>query len=236
MKDIVVTGAKGRMGRRIIELINESEDLRLIGEIDLNDDLLKVLAKSDLIIDFSTPKASEKNAAMAAESGKPIVIGTTGFTDKQKHSITKASESTAVLLAPNMSIGINVMFDLIERSAKNLSDVYRTEIVETHHAEKKDSPSGTALGMLSKLGASDCDATICEGDEDASGNLIVRSYRRGEVKGDHEIKFSCLGETLTISHHAEDRTIFARGAINAARWIVDKPAGLYDMQDVLGLK
>jgi 4-hydroxy-tetrahydrodipicolinate reductase len=241
MKNIVVTGAKGRMGKKIIELIGKEDDLRLAGEVDVGDDLSSVIGNADVVIDFSTPDTSEQNARIAASAGKPIVIGTTGLNDEQKKSLSLAAISIAMVFAPNMSIGVNTMFGLIGFAARSLKDVRRTEISETHHIHKKDRPSGTALGMLSYLSKAmeidpDRDVKICEEEDDASGNVVVRSFRRGEVAGDHEIKFFCPEETLTIEHHAEDRTIFARGAIVAARWVVDQPTGLYDMQDVLGFK
>ena len=241
MKKIVVTGAKGRMGKKIIELINEANDLKLVEGIDVDDDLSSVVGDADAIIDFSSPSASEQNSRIAATAGKPIVIGTTGLGEEQKNALSLAAKSVAVVFSPNMSIGVNVMFGLIKAAAKSLKNIQKTEIFETHHIHKNDRPSGTAMGMLSSLANvvqidTDRDVTICEETDDVSGNIIVRSFRRGEVTGDHEIIFSCPDETLSIAHHAKNRTIFARGAITATRWIIDQPAGLYDMQDVLGLK
>ncbi len=220
MIKVIVSGAKGRMGSRIISLISESTDLELAAGIDLGNSLADVIDKADVIIDFSAPNASVENAMLAAERKKAIIIGTTGLSEEQEAAIKKSSSSTAILHAPNMSIGVNVMFKLIKDAAAVLGDSYRIKIEETHHVHKKDKPSGTAKRMFDLIPNPD----IVTG---------VDSHREGEVIGDHKIDFSGNDEVLTISHHAESRDIFARGAITAARWIAGKPVGLYDMSDVL---
>ncbi|MBT3181892.1 MAG: 4-hydroxy-tetrahydrodipicolinate reductase [Deltaproteobacteria bacterium] len=220
MIKIIVTGAKGRMGSHIISLISESSDLELAAGIDIGDSLADVIDGADVIIDFSTPDASVLYAELSATHKKAIVIGTTGLDDVQETQIKKAASSTAVLHAPNMSIGVNVMFKLIKEAAAALDDSYTIRIEETHHIHKKDKPSGTAKRM-------------CDMVPNSNRITEVNSHREGEVVGDHEITFSGHDEILRISHHAESRKIFARGAITAARWIAGKPAGFYNMNDVL---
>ena len=176
MKKIVVIGAKGRMGKKVIELINEASDLKLAEGIDVGDDLSSIVGDADAIIDFSSPSASEQNAKIAATAGKPIVVGTTGLGQEQKHALSLAAKSVAVVFAPNMSIGVNVMFGLIKAAAKSLKDIRKTEILETHHIHKKDRPSGTALSMLSALADAtqidvDNDVTICEETDEALGDI-----------------------------------------------------------------
>ncbi len=225
MIKVVVAGAKGRMGRKVSELVRAAKGLALVAEIDAGDSLEKAAGGCDVIVDFSTAAASAQNAAIAADAGRPIVIGTTGLSDTEMETLRTAARKVPVVYAPNMSIGVNVMFRLIATAASALGPDYEIGIEETHHERKLDRPSGTAKRM----------AEIAR--EKRGGEAIdVQSIRRGEVVGDHEIRFSAEGEELSIAHRASNRGIFARGAVAAARWIVGRPAGLYDMADVLGFK
>ena len=238
---IVVTGSKGRMGQRVSELVSMEDDLVLVAGVDIGDRLEDVIGDCDVVIDFTGPDAAAQHANTAASHSRPIVIGTTGLDHLQRGAVIDAARTVPVVFAPNMSIGVNLMLGLIDTAARTLGQGFRLEISETHHVHKKDRPSGTALRILdvaAKARGEDPskDAIICREDEGADANIVVRSMRRGEVVGDHEITFVSPDECLAIGHHAANRDIFARGAMAAARWIVGRPAGLYGMDDVLGLK
>lgn len=226
MIKIIITGSKGKMGSRVAAMIKEQPDLLLAAGVDMCESLEKVIAKGDVVIDFTIAAAAAENAAIAAKIGKPIIICTTGTNDSQNAVIAKASKTIPIVHSPNMSIGVNVMFNLIEQAAKSLGSGYSIKIEETHHIHKKDKPSGTAKTMAERA-AKGCG---CNAD-----SISVQSFREGEVVGDHSITFTGPCESLTIEHHAESRDLFAQGAIAAARWIVGRRAGLYTMEDVLGL-
>ncbi|HPQ80137.1 MAG TPA: 4-hydroxy-tetrahydrodipicolinate reductase [bacterium] len=245
MTKILVAGSKGRMGSRISAMVRESKDLSLAAEIDAGDNLERSIEGCDVAIDFTVAQAAAKNAEIAALYRKPIVIGTTGLSDEQKLAVKKASLEIPVVFAPNMSVGVNVMLKLIEIASRALKSRCKIDIVEAHHVHKLDRPSGTAKKMLDivtgETGLSlEEDVFFYEeetGEPDEGGDteISVRSIRRGEVVGDHAIHFTSPGETLTITHHAATRDIFAEGALEAARWIVGKEPGLYGMGDVLEL-
>ncbi|MFA4874688.1 MAG: 4-hydroxy-tetrahydrodipicolinate reductase [bacterium] len=246
MLRIIVTGAKGRMGSRIAALVRESSDLSLAAGIDAGDSLDAALAAgADAVIDFTVAAAAVANAAIAAKARVPIVIGTTGMNDAQNAAIVEASRLIPVVQSSNMSIGVNVMWSIVEKTARSLGRGYAIDIEETHHVHKLDRPSGTAktiaefagrgLGSHSPRIVSLIDDEPWErkaGDD----SISVRSFRRDEVVGDHSISFTGPAERLTIQHHAKNRDLFAAGALTAARWIVGKSPGLYTMADVLGLK
>jgi len=224
---VIVTGAKGRMGRKVAELVRKEGDLALAAEIDAGDVLASAARSCDVIVDFTTAAAAAENALIAARAGKAIVIGTTGLGENERDAVISASKKVPIVYAPNMSIGVNVMLRLAETAAKTLGAEFTIDIEETHHIHKKDRPSGTAMTMTEAAARGrGCDPA----------EIAVQSFRRGEVIGDHRISFRSPDEELSISHSALDRSIFAHGAIVAARWIVGKPAGLYDMADVLGFK
>jgi 4-hydroxy-tetrahydrodipicolinate reductase len=241
MFKIVVTGAKGRMGGRIIEIARDAGDLDIVGAIDKDDALSDVIAKADAIIDFSTAVASAENASIAAQHGTPIVIGTTGLTDEQWALVQKAAKRVAIIFAPNMSVGVNVMCHIVKAAAQALGPAYAVDIVETHHVHKIDRPSGTAKRLIDMVAATHPGQILELVDEDpwkrdaGDARISCRSIRRDEVIGDHAARFSGPGEWIEISHSALSRDIFALGALKAARWIVGKPAGLYGMEDVIGL-
>jgi 4-hydroxy-tetrahydrodipicolinate reductase len=224
MIKIVVTGAKGKMGQRIIALAKEAGDFEIAGEVDAGDSLEEVLEGADAVIDFSVATAAGKNAEIAAEHGVPIVIGTTGLTPDQEALVKKAAEKTAVIFAPNMSVGVNVMCKIVETASRALGRDYAVDMEETHHVHKVDKPSGTAKRLIEMVKREHPEGVPC------------RSIREGEVVGDHTVRFSTDFETITISHSAATRDVFAQGALTAARWVAGKPAGLYGMDDVLNLK
>jgi len=246
MIKVVVIGSKGRMGRRICELVGHAPDMELAAGVDQGDSLDEALAGADVAIDFTVAAAAAENAGVCARRGVPVVVGTTGLGDAEEAAVRSAAESIPVVYSPNMSIGVNVLFELVRTAARALGREFTVDIEEVHHTKKVDRPSGTAKRILSITcctTGTDEEAEVVHladderwqrgNDEDS---ISVRSIRRGEVVGDHTIVFSGASEELTLAHHAKDRGIFAQGAVKAARWIAGRPAGLYDMSDVLGLK
>lgn len=242
MIKLIISGSKGRMGSRIAALAAKTDDLKVVAGTDAGGSMADVIDEADAVIDFSTPEASANHARIAAEHKKPIVIGTTGLSEDKERELEKASRSVPIVYAPNMGIGVNAMFRLIEEASAILGRAYSIDIIETHHATKKDRPSGTAKRMAESVARTihprpdialynDTSTARSPGDHD----IRVTSIRHGDVVGDHEIIFTGNDEVLKISHHASNRDLFARGALAAARWIVGKPPGLYGMGDVLGI-
>lgn len=263
----IVMGAGGRMGGRIASLIFASEDMtvaaavekkghpsigRDVGEVVgmgakgvmVTDDLMKVIHQGDVIIDFTHHEASIIHLEMAAKEGKPIVIGTTGFTAEELKRAQKLAKKTACVLAPNMSVGVNLLFKVLDDVAGILGDDYDVEIVEAHHNLKKDAPSGTAMRMAQIIAERlnrNLDETgvyLRKGmiGERTKKEIGIQTIRGGDIVGEHNVMFITNGERLEFIHRAHSRDNFARGALRAARWILSRDAGLYDMQDVLGLK
>jgi len=199
--------------------------------------------KADVLVDFSFPSSSARHALLAAELKKPIVVGTTGLNREEKDSLKKASARTAVLCSPNMSMGVNILDAAIGRIAKALAN-YDIEIIETHHAQKKDAPSGTALRLAETAAAArgvHLDNAAVYGrkgntGERTPGQIGVHAVRAGDVVGDHTVIFASEGERLELTHRASNRDCFALGALRAAQWIAKRPPGLYDMRDVLGIR
>lgn len=199
---------------------------------------------ADVVIDFTAPTASLHHAAVCAQKQVALVIGTTGFSGKAKAQLAQEAQRIPLLLAPNMSVGVNVLFRLVADAARALGPSYEVEIVEMHHRAKKDAPSGTALGLVElsaqALGIDASRDVIYErrGDVGArkAGTIGVQSLRGGDVVGDHTVFFLADGERLELTHRASSRDNFARGAVRAARFLVGKKPGLYDMQDVLGFR
>ncbi len=261
----IVVGAAGRMGNRIIHVLRETPDVILsqaierpdhpslgvdIGEvvglgrlgIPLEDRIKK--GAGDVIINFSNPSASLESLEFAKENGLAIVIGTTGFNAEQMEKIRSSSRSVRCVLAPNMSVGMNLMFRIVQDVAKVLGQDYDIEILEAHHRLKKDSPSGTAVKLgeliasaigrnLDQVGVYGRKGMIGERTREEIGMQVIRA---GDIVGEHTVLFGGIGERLEITHRAHSRDNFARGAVKAALWVVGQPNGLYDMQDVLGLR
>ncbi|MCK4739237.1 MAG: 4-hydroxy-tetrahydrodipicolinate reductase [Deltaproteobacteria bacterium] len=267
MVNITVTGAGGRMGKTIIAECIETNGVSLVSALEhegnaslgkdagiisgldkigvkIVDSATNAFKKSDVIIDFSAPEASVRNVELAGELGKAIVVGTTGFSVHHRDIIKEVSENTRVVLAPNMSVGVNVLLKLVSEAAKVLGDSYDLEIFEAHHRHKADAPSGTALRIaevaahaldrdLEKVAVYERKGIIGErGDKE----IGVQTIRAGDIVGDHTVLFAGTGERIELIHRAHSRSTFASGAVRAARWVVQKASGLYDMQDVLGLK
>ncbi|MBF0550610.1 MAG: 4-hydroxy-tetrahydrodipicolinate reductase [Deltaproteobacteria bacterium] len=268
MVNVILAGPCGRMGVRIATLLLEEHDIKLtaafekadhpaVGE-DLGDklalsqywqmiisgDLTKVIDQGDVIIDFTHHTASLENLRIAAAAGKPMVIGTTGFTEAEKAEAAQLATRTKVVLAPNMSVGVNLMFKLVADMAAILDDSYDAEIVEIHHRLKKDAPSGTAMKLAEVLAEARqvrlADNAVYHRQgmtgERPVGKIGIQTLRAGDVTGEHTVIFGTTGERLEITHKAHNRDNFAKGAIRAAKWIVNQPHGLYDMMDVLNLR
>ena len=266
MADVVVAGAAGRMGNRLVALLQEDKELRLVAALEapghsalgrdageaagvgrltvpITADAEAALGKDRILIEFSVPEASLAHARLVARQGGRAVIGTTGFTPAQREELAAIGRSIAILVAPNMSVGVNVAFRILADMARMLGDDYDVEIVETHHRFKKDAPSGTALRMaevvaealgrdLAKTAVYDRHDKLAERSRKEIGIAALRS---GDVVGEHTVSFGALGERLELTHRAQSRDNFARGALRAARFIATATPGLYSMQDVLGL-
>ncbi len=260
MVKLAVTGAAGRMGSLIGKLALEDKELKLVGVTERPDsDLIgeefapgvkfypsisEIPEKPDVVIDFTTPEATEKLLKEAKELKVALVIGTTGLTEEQKKLIEETAKKVPIVFSPNMSLGVNLLFKLVEEAAKALKDKgYDVEIFEIHHRFKKDAPSGTAV-KLAEIVADvlevDLEKSAVYGRKGIVGErkpdeIGVLSARMGDVVGDHTVFFATLGERIELTHRATSRETFARGALTAAKWVADKEAGLYTMFDVLGI-
>ena len=239
---IALIGARGRMGQAITAAAKDA-GATISASIDSGDDLAAGIAQSDVIIDFSSHKISAEVVRLAVKHNKPLVVGTTGHSaDEKKHLLAEAAKIPCVW-SGNYSVGVNLLFALTRRAASVLGSDYDAEVVEMHHRFKKDAPSGTAARILEiileerKLTAE----ALRHGREGITGERTptevgIHALRGGDVVGDHTVMFAALGERIELTHKASDRGIFARGSIRAAQWVTGRPAGVYDMQDVLGLR
>lgn len=239
---ILLNGAKGRMGRAIAAAATTG-DAVIIGECDQGDQPRDFIADCDAVIDFSFHEATPALAQLASEHGKPMVIGATGHTPDERVAILEAAKQIPMVWAGNFSIGVNVLFHLVGQAAKLLSPEYEAEIIEMHHHSKIDAPSGTAERLIQQvLEARGLDRdNVQHGRQGNIGarpqdEVGVHAVRGGSIVGDHEVIFAGPHERLSLSHHAEDRGIFARGALRAAHWVPGKTPGVYNMEDVLGLR
>jgi len=262
---VAVAGASGRMGRMLIEALRATDDCVLAGALDqpsspgigldasaflghasgvtITSDLQEGLKNAEVLIDFTRPEGTLAHLAVCAERGVKVVIGTTGFSDAQKAEIARYAEKTAVVFAPNMSVGVNVTFKLLQMAAKALSTGYDIEILEVHHRHKVDAPSGTALKMgeviAEALGRDlkDCAVYAREGvtGERDPSSIGFAAIRGGDIVGDHTVLFAGTGERIEISHKASSRAGYAQGSLRAVRFLAAQRTGLFDMFDVLGL-
>ena len=266
MLRIAITGAAGRMGKTLIEACQQAEGctvsaaierpgISLIGadagelagvgtlNVQLVDDVASVVDSFDTLIDFTSIETSLNNLEICKANGKHIIIGTTGFNDEQKQLIKDAAQKTAVVFAPNMSVGVNLCLKLLEMAASVLNEDYDIEVIEAHHRHKVDAPSGTALRMgevvAETLGRdlNECAVYGREGHTGARepGTIGFETIRAGDIVGEHTVMFATEGERVEITHKASSRMTFAKGAVRAAKWLQGKDSGLYDMRDVLGL-
>jgi 4-hydroxy-tetrahydrodipicolinate reductase len=263
---IAVAGASGRMGRMLVDAIAAAPDAQLTGALDvagspaigtdagafsgqlagvaIQSELSMGLAGAEFLIDFTRPEGTLRHLAYCAEHGIKLIIGTTGFDDAGKAAIRAAAEKTAIMFAPNMSVGVNVTLKLLEMAAKSMAEGYDIEIIEAHHRHKVDAPSGTALKMgevIADALGRDLKQCAVYGREGVTGErdpstIGFATIRGGDIVGDHTVLFAGTGERIEISHKSSSRVSYAQGALRAARFLADKATGLYDMQDVLSLK
>ena len=243
MTRIAINGSKGKMGQALKEAVNANSKVEYGAGFDKGDSLKDSLDDFDVLIDFSRPEASLNALSTCKESAKAMVIGTTGFSDSELNLISQASKEIPIVFAPNMSVGVNLTLKILETSAKVIGPDSSIEIIEAHHRYKVDSPSGTALKMgevvANALGRdlSKCAIYGREGIEEPRDQNTIgfSSIRGGDVVGEHTVAFFMDGERVEITHKASSRMIYANGAVRAAHWLIDKPSGLYSMQDVLEL-
>jgi 4-hydroxy-tetrahydrodipicolinate reductase len=222
---VLLIGAAGRMGKTIVDLASRESNIEIVAQCDLGDAIESAMKNCDVAIDFSHAGAIEEICRAALQDRQPLVIGTTGHSPAQRELIEKTAQSVSIVFASNFSIGVNALFALTNNAAEILSDEFDVEIIETHHRMKKDAPSGTAKTL----------AEILKKARRIDNEIPTRSIREGDVVGEHTVVFAGPGERVELTHRASSREIFARGALRAAQWIIGKPAGLYAMQDVLGL-
>lgn len=266
MLKIAVLGASGRMGKTILSCLVEADDLKLVGAVTepgdpalgddagevagvgtlgvpLTDDRAQGLHGAQVAIDFTLPGAAEANARACVDHGTALVVGTTGLAEQQLQTLESAAQEIPLVYARNMSVGVNVFMDLVGRAAAALGGDYDVEIIEAHHRQKVDAPSGTALDLGERVAAAKgrtLEDLAVHGRHGQTGPRVPGTIgfsviRAGSIVGDHTVTFTALEEQIELSHHAIDRKNFARGAVRAARWLAAQPPGLYSMADVLGL-
>ena len=244
MTRILIAGAKGRMGQALARCAQAVPGVAVAGQFDLGQDLRGLIAEGDVVIDFTFHDSTVPLARICAEHKKAMVIGTTGHSDTEQKELIQLSAQIPMVWSPNFSTGVNVLFWLTRRAAEVLGPEFDVEIVEMHHRLKKDAPSGTA-GTLSRIVAEarrlPSPAALRHGREGLVGErpraeIGLHSLRGGDVVGDHTVVFAAAGERLELTHRASNRDTFAAGALRAAQWVVGKKPGIYDMQDVLGIR
>jgi len=267
MINVIVAGAAGRMGCRLVALIRDSTVMTLSGAIEgkghralgsdagetagcghagipITDDFTSLLDRAEVVIDFSAPEATLHHLRETAAHRRAMVIGTTGFSAHQLDELRSLASQAPCVLSPNMSVGVNLIYKVIGEMARTLGDEYDIEVIEAHHRQKKDAPSGTALKIAEVLAkAVGCDLNQVgvyarKGlvGERKKGEIGIQSIRAGDIVGDHTILFGGMGERIEVTHRASSRDTFAGGALRAAQWVVQQPPGLYDMMDVLSLR
>jgi 4-hydroxy-tetrahydrodipicolinate reductase len=263
---ICIAGASGRMGRMLIEAVHQAEDCVVAGALDvpespgigldasgflgfasgvtITSDVRFALQKTDALIDFTRPEGTMAHLALCREMGVKMVIGTTGFSDAQKAEIHAASKDIAIMMAPNMSVGVNVTLKLLEMAAKAMSEGYDIEVIEAHHRHKVDAPSGTALKMgevmASAMGRDLKECAVYSrvghtGERDPS-SIGFATIRGGDIVGDHTVLFAGTGERIEITHKSSSRSTYAQGALRAVRYLAGQKSGMFDMFDVLALR
>jgi len=263
---IAIAGASGRMGRMLIEAVRAAPDCELAGALDvasspaigsdataflghasgvaITADLKAGLQNARTLIDFTRPEGTMAHLHVCRELGVNMVIGTTGFSEAQKAEMAAASRDIAIMLSPNMSVGVNVTLKLLEMAAKALATGYDIEIIEAHHRHKVDAPSGTALKMGEVIAGAlgrdlkDCAVYAREGvtGERDPSSIGFATIRGGDIVGDHTVLFAGIGERIEITHKSSSRVTYAQGSLRAARFLASRKSGLFDMFDVLGLK
>ncbi len=264
---VAIVGAAGRMGRTLIQAVAEAEGMQLAvatehpqssllgadagelagvgrNKVEVHSNLELLLDSFDVLIDFTSPPATMQHLALCRRAGKRMVIGTTGLSDEQKAEIVSVAAETGVVMAPNMGVGVNLCFKLLDIAARVMGEDADIEIIEAHHRHKVDAPSGTALRMGEVVAAAlgrDLERCAVYGRQGHSGErdrktIGFETIRAGDIVGDHTVMFAGSGERVEITHKASSRMTFANGAIRASGWLMSRDTGLFDMQDVLGLK
>ncbi len=242
---VLINGAKGRMGQALIACAQaDPHSFEFIAGLDVGDNLAGALANGDAVIDFTHAESTAAVAEACAAAGKILVIGTTGQDDDARARIAELSKKIPIVFAPNFSVGVNTLFWLTRKAAEILGPDFDLEVVEMHHRLKKDSPSGTARRLaeiLAEVRELDYNSDVSHGREGMVGErrqneIGMHAIRGGDVVGDHTVIYANIGERVELTHKASSRDTFAKGALRAARWAQTQSAGLYDMQDVLGLK
>jgi 4-hydroxy-tetrahydrodipicolinate reductase len=241
---LIINGARGRMGQALISCAGQDAGLQVVAALDAGDDLAGALAGCDAVIDFTHADATAEVARLCAAAGRTLVIGTTGHDQAAREAIAACSGQIPIVFAPNFSVGVNTLFWLTRKAAEILGPDFDLEVVEMHHRLKKDSPSGTARRLaeiLADVRDLRYDTDVRHGREGMVGErtrmeIGMHALRGGDVVGDHTVIYANVGERVELTHKASSRDTFAKGALRAAQWAVGQPAGLYDMQDVLGLK
>ncbi len=264
MIGVIINGACGRMGRLIAQGVSQQDDMQLVGAIEyathpeigndigvvvgigelgvnITNDLTDVIGDGDVVIEFSTPKASLQHLREVVKENKAMVLATTGFSSEELTEVSELASKIKCVMAPNMSLGVNVMIQALELIAKSLGDDYDVEVIEAHHNHKADSPSGTALRLAETVAAAlerDLDEVGVYGRHGIVGarpkkQIGIHAIRGGDIAGDHTVMFATEGEQLSVVHRAHSPEAFAKGAIRAARWVVDAPRGLHDVSEVL---
>ncbi len=241
---ILINGARGRMGQTLIACAKGAASLEMAAQVDVGDDFAAALAQCEAVIDFSHHSTVEPVLARCVEAKKTLVIGTTGHTDAQVAAIKHSAAQIPIVFAPNYSIGVNTLFWLTRKAAEILGPGFDLEVVEMHHRLKKDAPSGTAKKLaeiLAEVRALQYNDDVRHGrhgivGERTDAEIGMHAIRGGDVVGDHTVIYAATGERVELTHKASSRETFARGALRAAVWAHGRAAGLYDMQDVLGLK
>jgi 4-hydroxy-tetrahydrodipicolinate reductase len=244
MTKIIITGVKGRMGKALVACAANFRELEIVGQIDAGDDLSAVIARSDVVIDFSLHSATPGIVELCAKNKKAVVIGTTGHSDSEKLEIGIQKSEIPIVWSSNYSTGVNTLFWLTRKAAEILGTDFDLEVVEMHHRLKKDAPSGTAKSLaeiLADVRKQQLEKVARHGrvgivGERTAEEIGIHSIRGGDVVGDHTVIFANNGERVELTHKASSRDTFANGALRAALWVVKQKPGLYDMQDVLGLK
>jgi len=241
---LLINGAKGRMGQTIIALANEDPETVVAAQVDAGDDFSAVIEGCDAVIEFSHHNVTEQVADICVAHGKVLVIGTTGHSDAQVATIHKAAQFIPIVFAPNFSVGVNTLFWLTRKATEILGPDFDLEVVEMHHHFKKDAPSGTAKRLaeiLAEVRDLSYNENVMHGRHGIVGErtrteIGMHAIRGGDVVGDHTVIYAAPGERVELTHKASSRETFARGSIRAAKWASRQAPGLYDMQDVLGLK
>jgi 4-hydroxy-tetrahydrodipicolinate reductase len=262
---VAIAGASGRMGHMLIEAVAAADDLMLAGALDLagspsigqdataflgqasgvaiSADVKAVLANAQVLIDFTRPEGTLAHLAACRELGVKAVVGTTGFSEAQKAQIAEHAQHVAIVMAPNMSVGVNVVLELLDTAARALNQGYDIEVIEAHHRHKVDAPSGTALAMgevLARALGRDLKDCAVYGREGVTGErdpstIGFATIRGGDIVGDHTVLFAGTGERIEITHKSSSRATYAQGSLRAARFLAGKTSGLYGMNEVLGL-